>query len=195
MIKKIFLDTETTSPNRFRCGLWQIGGIIEVGKRQEEFCFECDIFSEDQIDDKAMQMNGLTLEILAQKPDPGEVIIKFQDLLGRYVDKFDKRDKLYFINYGAEFDSEVLRQWWAKNGDDYYGSWFWHPPIDIMVLAMQSLMCMGNGGRSDVKNFKLQTVLDYYGIGYDANILHTAVYDAQKARELYYCIGKEGLSF
>jgi len=184
MVKRIFLDTETTSVNRMTCGVWQIGGIIEVGKRCEEFLLECDIFSEDEVNKEALEMHKLSIEALAAKPDPGRIFGQFQEMLGRFVDKFDKKDKFYFINYGAEFDAEVMRQWWLKNGDDYYGSWFWHPPIDVMVLAMQYLV----GRRQEVRNFKLETALEYFKIPYDATKLHDALYDAQKARELYYLV-------
>lgn len=182
MIKRIFIDTETTSVSRMKCGLWQIGGIIEAGKRKEEFLFECDIFKGDEVDPKALEMHNLTIELLAEKPDPEETMKKFQELLGQYVDKYDPTDKFYFINFGAEFDAEVIRSWFEKNDDNYYGSWFWHPPIDIMVLAVQDLI----GKRHQLKNFKQSSVLDHYGIKYDSESLHTALYDATMARELYY---------
>jgi len=181
MVKRIFLDTETTSVNRHKCGLWQFGGIIEVGKRSEEFLFECDIFKGDDIDEAALHMHDLTIEKLAEKPDPGEVFDKFQALLGRYIDKYDKNDKFYFINFGAEFDSEVMRQWYHKNGDDYYGSWFWHPPIDLMVLAMQHII----GRRHELVNFKQSTVAKYFGLEFDENNLHDALYDAKLAKGIY----------
>lgn len=184
MIKRIFLDTETTGSNRLACGVWQIGGIIEAGKREEEFQFECDIFSEDEIDDKALEMNDLTLQILSLKPDPIDVMVQFQELLAKYVDKFDKQDKFYFINFGAEFDSEVMRQWFAKCGDDYYGSWFWHPPIDVMVLAMQDII----GKRHQLKKFKQSMVAEYYRVDFDESKLHTSLYDANVARRIYYKI-------
>lgn len=184
MIKRIFLDTETTGVNRLTCGVWQIGGIIDCGKRIEEFQFECDIFDEDEVDEKALQMNNLSKEILAGKPDPIDAIQRFQQMLARYIDKFDRTDKLYFINFGAEFDAEVIRQWFLKCGDDYYGSWFWHPPIDVMVLAMQYLTKTGQ--RSAIRSFSLESVAMHFNIPIEASKLHGALYDAHVARALYY---------
>ena len=184
MIKRIFIDTETTSVNRYKCGLWQIGGIIEAGKRKEEFLFECDIFKEDLVDQKALERHNLTIEKLSEKPDPEETMKKFQELLGKYVDKYDPADKFYFINFGAEFDAEVIRQWFEKNDDNYYGSWFWHPPIDVMVLAVQDII----GQRHQLKNFKQSSVLEYYKIDHNGDDLHNALYDAKMAREIYYKI-------
>lgn len=181
MIKKIFLDTETTSADRYHTGLWQFGGIIEVGKRTKEFEFKCDIFDEDDIHQDAMKMHDLTIKDLAKLPDPTEVFEEFQELLASYIDKYDKQDKFYFINFGAEFDSEVVRQWFLKNGDEFYGSWFWHPPIDIMSLAMQNLI----GKRHELKNFRLHSICRYYKIEVDDEKTHDALYDATIARELY----------
>jgi DNA polymerase-3 subunit epsilon len=184
MIKRMFLDTETTSADRFKCGVWQIGGIIECGRRSEEFLFECDIFDEDEIDEEALKMNNLTIEDLAKKPDPTEVFQEFCELLGKYVDKYDKNDKFYHINFAAVFDCEVIRQWFLKNGDDYYGSWFWHPSIDLMVMAMYDNM----GKRQEFKNFKIGTVARHYVISFDEESLHNALYDAKVARAIYYKI-------
>jgi len=181
MIKKIFLDVETTSLIKERTGLWQLGGIIDCGKRQREFSFKCDIFDEDDVNPDTMKMHNLTIKDLAKLPDPTEVFEEFQALLASYVDRFDKQDKFYFINFGAEFDSEVVRQWFLKNGDEFYGSWFWHPPIDIMPLAMQDLI----GKRHELKNFRLDSVCRYYGIEVDDEKIHDALYDAIIARELY----------
>ena len=184
MIKRIFVDTETTSVNRLTCGLWQIGGIIQAGKRVEEFQFECDIFREDDVSQEALDLHGLTMEMLSAKPDPIQVNGQFQELLGKYVDKYDRFDKFFFINFGAEFDSEVIRQWFEKCGDDFYGSWFWHPPIDLMPLAMHYLMKK----RSDMRNFKLHSVLEALNIPFETDKLHGALYDGKAAMELYYTI-------
>jgi len=181
MIKRIFLDVETTGKNPMTCGLWQIGGIIEAGKRSEEFIFECDIFKEDDVEEEALTVNGLTIDKLDKMRDPIEVNGEFQELMSRYIDKYDKRDKFYFINFGVNFDSEVLRQWFLKCGDEFFGSWFWHPPIDVMTLAMQDLV----GKRHNLQNFKQVTVADYYGVRSERGRAHNALYDCYVAREIY----------
>lgn len=182
MIKKIFLDTETTSANPMKGGLWQIAGIIECGKRKEEFVFECDIYSDDEVQQEALDLHKMTLDDLAKKEDPLKTLQYFQHMLGRYVDKYDKKDKFHLINFMAGFDATVLREWFLKGGDEFYGSWFFHPPIDVAVLAANRLM----EERGSFQNFKLYSVADYLRIEYRKEDLHSALTDARIAREIYY---------
>lgn len=182
--KLIFLDTETTGGHHDNCGVWQIGGIIECGKRSEEFLFECDIFEQDKFDPAVTEVTGITLEKLSKMADPGETYDKFVAMLDKYVDKFDKQDKFIAVAYAAEFDQTVLRDWFVKNDDDYFGSWFWHPWLDVMNMAAVEL----RQERSELKNFKLGTVAQYLGIKVDGAKQHDALYDAQLAREIYYKI-------
>lgn len=182
MLKHIFIDTETTGDDRQKSGIWQIGGIIECGKRKEEFLFECDIFEQDTFDPKVTEITGITIEKLNKMEDPGKVYDQFVDLLGRYVDKFDKTDKFQFIAYGADFDYDMLRTWFAKNDDDYFGSWFWHPALCMMYASAMHL----REERSELKNFRLGTVAAYLGIKVDPTQAHNALYDARIAREIFY---------
>ena len=181
MIKQIFLDTETTGTEERECGVWQIGGIIRCGKRTEEFLFECDIFEEDTFDPKATEITGITIEKLETLPDPKDIYQKFTELLGKYVDKFDKTDKFIAINYGAEFDARVLRAWFEKNDDDFFGSWFFHP----WVCMMNAVAFRYQNERPDFKNFKLETVLDMLHIRVRDEKLHNALTDAKMAMAIY----------
>jgi len=182
MLKLIFLDTETTGIDTDKCGIWQIGGIIECGKRSEEFLFECDIFEQNLFQDQCMEKTGITLEKLGKLPDPGETYDKFIELLSKYVDKYDKKDKFTAVNFGAEFDQAFLRRWFERNDDDYFGSWFWHPWICMMNVAAFYAM----EERKELRNFKLGTVAEYLKIPIDESKQHNALYDAGIAREIYH---------
>jgi DNA polymerase-3 subunit epsilon len=184
MQKLIFIDTETTGGDRENAGVWQIGGIIECGKRSEEFLFECDIFEQDVFDPVVTEVTGITLDKLTKLADPGETYDKFVAMLDKYVDKYDKKDKFHAIAYGADFDSAILRNWFLKNDDDYFGSWFWHPWLCMMYFAAMAL----RNDRSEMNNFKLETVAEYLGIKVDPEKTHNALYDAELAREIYYKI-------
>jgi len=181
MIKQLFIDTETTGVDRDLSGVWQIGGIIKVGKREEEFEINCDIFEEDEINPKAFETNDMTLEKIAKFQPPEKALEQLIGILDKYVDKYDKKDKFIVLGYGAEFDQQILRNWFYKLGDDYFGSWIWHPWIDIMVLAQYVLQ----GVRPNLENFKQRTVADYLQIRTDETKLHSALYDAQIARKIY----------
>ena len=180
MIKELFLDTETTGLSQ-KSGLYQIGGIIRYGNTYEEFEFNCDIFEDDEINPEAIKMAKISIKDLAKFPSPEETYFKLLETLGRHVDKFNKTDKFIAIGYGVEFDMKVLRRWFEGMGDQFFGSWFWTPWICVMSLAAQRFKEV----RPTMPNFKLKTVLEKAGIYFDDDKLHSALYDAKKAMELY----------
>lgn len=107
---------------------------------------------------------------------------EFTNLLGKYVDKYDKTDKFFLCGYNnASFDNQFLRAWFVQNGDNYFGSWFWSSAIDVMVLAAQALMEQ----RHKMKDFKLRTVAEQLGIVIEEERLHDAMYDIVLTHEVY----------
>src|SRR5690606_11562747 len=103
-------------------------------------------------------------------------------ILGRYVDKFRKQDKLHLVGYNNRgFDDPFLRAWFVQNGDNYFGSWFWSDSIDVLVLASEYL----RASRHTMENFKLMTVAKELGIEFDESKLHDALYDVKITRALY----------
>ena len=181
MQKLIFLDTETTGTDRQNSGVWQIGGIIECGKRKEEFLFECDVFECDILDPEVEKVTGITLEKLSKMEDPGKTHDEFIALLDKYVNRYDKKDKFHFINYRVDFDEDMLIRWFKNNDDDYFFSWFWHPGLCMMHAANVYLQ----KEREELRNFKMDTVAEYLGIKIDATKQHNALYDATIAMEIY----------
>jgi hypothetical protein len=89
--------------------------------------------------------------------------------------------KFHFVAYNAVFDAKHLRAWFEKNNDVYFGSWFFHPPIDVMGLAAVVLM----NKRSSLPDFKLVTVAKVLGVKVDETKLHDAAYDIRLTREMY----------
>ena len=74
-----------------------------------------------------------------------------------------------------------------SNGDKYYGSYFWHPPICVMNMAAQKLAHR----RADLPNFKLTTVAEAIGVACEGNA-HDATYDITLTREVYKKLLEEG---
>lgn len=105
-----------------------------------------------------------------------------------YVNKFDKRDKMYLVGYNnAGFDNSFLRALFQQCGDKYFGSWFYPNCMDVYVMVTPFLM----GVRNDMENFKLMTVAKTMGIEIDENKLHDATYDIELTRDIFYrIIGK-----
>src|SRR3712207_9107105 len=91
----------------------------------------------------------------------GEVYAQFVAMLGKHVDKFNKKDKFFLVGYNnAAFDNQFLRGFFLQNGDNYFGSWFWANTIDVMVLATAYLA----ERRPEMENFKLSTVAKFLGV-------------------------------
>lgn len=181
-MKQIFCDTETTGTDSTKHGLFMIGGIIRIDDQvKEEFKLYCDVFTEDEFSDEAMKKHGYSPEQIALLPDPFETYQKLIAILGKYVDKYSKQDKYHFIGYGAEFDNKFLRRWFESCGDKYFGSWFWHPWIDVMSLAAESL----KNERHKMPNFQLTTVAEQLDISIDVEEAHDALYDAKLTMAVY----------
>lgn len=179
--KILFIDTETTgvSPNS---GIWQIAGAIYIdGELKEKFKWECAPFISDAIEEKAIEMSGKTIGELRLLTSPITAYVEFGDMLAKYVDKFDKQDKFFFVGYNANFDMQMMRSWFFKCKDKYFGSWFWFPPLDVMQLAAwNNISC-----RHSFIDFKLGTVCDKYGINLEGEeSLHQADTDIRVTIEL-----------
>lgn len=173
-MKLIFIDVETTGLEYPDSGLIQLSGVIETdGRTRASFNYQMRPFPADMVSEKALSVNGLTHEQIAGYEDPCVVFDRFIGLLGQFVDRFDRSDKFHLVAYNAPFDSEHLRAWFEKNNDRYYGSWFWHPSIDVMGMAAVAAMA----SRSRLENFKLTTVAKALGLHVEESLAHDALYD------------------
>lgn len=127
-----------------------------------------------------MTVNGFTRDQLAGFPPPAEVHGAIIDVLGHHVDRYNRKDKLVFAGYNAQFDLNFMHAFFKKCGDSYFGSWVWWPGLDVSVLAMQRLMPM----RHLLPNFKLTTLADYLHIAPEGEA-HDAMADICMTRALY----------
>ena len=183
MIKKIFIDTETTGLNPKKNGILEIGCIIEINNSVEaEFVIECSPFKGDEISDKALEVNHIPKDTLYKRLSPVDAYHDFVSVLSKHVDRFNKRDKFFFFAYNAPFDSNFLREFFLKNNDVYFGSYFFYPPIDVAVLAAIYL----GDERARMPNFKLTTVAPMLGIDIDMEKAHGALYDTKIMRDVFY---------
>lgn len=182
-MKLLFFDLETTGTNPARNGIHQISGQIVIdGKKVEDFDFHVQPNPKAQIEEAALQVAGVTREQVLSYPAMGEVYKQLVAMLGKYVDKFNKKDKFFLVGYNnASFDNQFLRGFFLQNGDNYFGSWFWANSIDVMVLASHHLASR----RHEMENFKLATVAKFMGINVDDAALHDAFYDIYLTREIY----------
>jgi DNA polymerase-3 subunit epsilon len=139
------------------------------------------------IEDAALEVSGTKREDLKEFARFEDVYSDIIAMLGQYVNKFDKKDKFHLVGYNIKgFDTEFLRAFFLQNNDQFFGSWFWSVPIDVIVLAQTMLMPK----RPDMVDFKLHTVAEALGIPVDKTQLHDASYDIELTRLIYKkCIG------
>ena len=187
-VKNVFLDVETTGLYPTKHGIVQIGAYIEIdGAIKEIFNEFIKPFPSDKVEPSALAVNNLKVEDFV-KPNfitPLEAKERFCELLGKYVDRFNKSDKYQFIGYNSHtFDMQHMRAWFRKCGDKYFGSWFWNPSIDVMLIVAFIL----RNERHKLPNFKLNTVCKRLGLAWDETKAHDALYDIDMTRAAYHVL-------
>ena len=195
MQKLVFIDVETTGVNPERNGLIQISGCVQIGNQiMESFDYFVRPFPSDEIEEQALQVTGIDCRQLLppgspgflQVPgqefyDPHDIYARLQVMFGRYVDQYDKTDKFQFVGYNSHsFDMPFLRSFWQKNGDRFFGSWFWYPCLDVMLIWAQLLQSK----RPQLADFKLATLARHCQIDVDDKRLHDSQYDIELTRQL-----------
>ena len=182
-MKLLFFDLETTGIKYWRNGVHQISGEIVIdGVTKESFNFNVCPPPQCEIEEEALRICNVSKEQIQAYPPMREVYVKFVNMLSKYVDKFDKKDKFFLVGYNnASFDNHFLKAFFVQNGDNYFYSWFWVNSIDVMVLSTQHLMRK----RHEMTDFKQETVARALGIQIDSAKLHDASYDIQLTKEIY----------
>ena len=182
--KKCVVDTETTGVDRDKHNVWQIAGSILDNKDNvlESFDFKFQPFSFDHIEESAVEKSNIDEKYLRELPmTNAQGYSAFIEVLERHVNRFDKKDKMQMIAYNAGFDSDFIRKLFADNGDNYFGSWFWHPPICVMQLAASFLIDV----RGAIRDFQLSTLCECAGFKWDESKAHDAGYDIDMTLKLY----------
>lgn len=184
MIKRIFIDLETTGPYYWKHGIHQIAGIVDIdGKIVEEFDIRVRPNERAIIDDDALEISGITKADILKYPSQLDGFLALSKILNKYVNKFDKTDKFFICGFNnSKFDNDFLRAFFVQCEDKFFGSWFWPNPIDVYILASEHFI----DRRLEFSDFKLKTVAKYIGLDVDDTKLHDGIYDIKLTRDIYY---------
>jgi DNA polymerase-3 subunit epsilon len=186
-MKILFIDTETTGLFEHINHIWQIAAIYdEDGKFKAKFEMKAAPPPDAKFNKDSLETSNITMEELWEiKNDQRDLKEMFEAWLSELINKFNSDDKMFFAAYNsATFDYPFCRQLWKNHNDNFFGSFFWFPDLDIMRIAAWAL----NKQRHLLPNFKLATVAKAVGIPIDTSKQHSAMYDCRIARQIYYAI-------
>lgn len=179
MPSKIFyFDVETTGLDPVQNAIIQLAGIIVIdGKAMEEFEFKIAPFETDHVSQEALDVHGYSVEDIKGFTTPSIVYQHLLNIFSKYVNKFDKSDKMTPAGYNVRFDMDFLKNFFLKNGDVYFGSWLNWKMIDPLPL----LHFIDFAGGISLPDYKLASVCAHFGIELQA---HDALSDIRATRQL-----------
>lgn len=184
MNKIIFIDTETGGVNIEKSALIQLSGIIRVNKKDvETFNFFIKPFENSEVNEKALEVQGRTLEELKTEKyiEEKEVYKQFVNLLDKYIDKYDRTDKFIVAGYNVRFDVDMLKAFFQRHGNNflfsYLDSSMLDPLYSIRLLQVAGILPV-------LENNKLETWCKHFGIELKA---HDSLEDIEATKKL---IGK-----
>jgi len=136
-MKQLFFDLETTGLDHSKHAIHQLSGMVVIdGIIQEHFNFKIQPHKGALCSQEALKICGITMEDLKAYPEANSQYKAFIELLSKYVEKYNKKDKFYLCGFNnSSFDNQFLRSFFSAQGDVYFGSWFWSNCFDIMVMA------------------------------------------------------------
>ncbi len=102
-------------------------------------------------------------------------------MISKHCDRYRKEDKIHFTGWNADFDADFVREFFEKNGDPYFGSWFWYPILDVSKLAGLQLAPR----RHQMVNFRLTQVARFLNLEVDEAKAHDAMYDIELTMRIF----------
>ena len=178
MMKVLYLDTETTGLDPKKNDIIQVAGIVEIdGQEVEAFKFNCQPFDYGAVKQSALDVHGFTIEQIRNFPDPRCVYDELKFILVKYIDKYNRDDKFTLAGQNVRFDADFLNEFFIKNSDTYYGSWFNWRHVDLLafvrILNFASII--------KTENDKLETLAKMFDVELKA---HDALEDIRATRTI-----------
>jgi DNA polymerase-3 subunit epsilon len=185
-MKLLYLDTETTGLTD-NSAIVQIAGAIEIdGEVVEWFNIRCKPHVGADISENALQTIGLTLEELNKEQSPADALKELESIFSKYVNRYDKNDKLIMICHNYPFDFRMLFNFYNRLNNKYMGS-FLDFKLNVCTLNLiRSLQVIGI--LPILENNKLETWCKHFNVKLEN--AHDALEDIRATREVYLNIAK-----
>lgn len=182
MKKVCWIDCETGGLDPTKHDIVQLAGIVEIdGEIKETFELRMRPSNPERLTAEALAVTKqTTAEVMAHPLSQAEGYRAFVSVLAKYVDRFNRADKMVWAGQNPRFDIDFVRALFTVNGDKYFGSWFWGTAIDLggFALALQLMGLM-----PQTINHKLGTICEALQVPLDA---HKALDDVQATRTAFY---------
>ena len=165
-MRQIFLDTETTGlEHKFGHRIIEIGCVEMRNRRLTNRHFHRYLNPEREIDAGALEVHGITLEFLQDKPLFAEIAAEFLDFV----------QDAELIIHNAPFDIGFLNAELARLD---------MVPIDTVCRAVHDTLAMARELFPGKKN-NLNALCERYGVDNSHRTLHGALLDAEILADVY----------
>lgn len=175
--KFFYYDVETSGLDASKTAIYELSYMLLNEHKEEEtggiikmtpYGFE--------LEEKAMEM--------AKKRYSIDEMFNFQSqksgyeslltILDANVDKFDPMDKLIPVGYNIAFDNSHLWEFFKRNNNNFLGSYFHFPGIDISCDVISYFV---RNNMQIPKSKKLSDIAKTLGIQVEEDKLHSSHYD------------------
>ena len=183
MSKILYFDVETTGLSPSKDSIHQMAGIVEIdGVVVEEFDIRMKPINYTELPETYVTpVGGITKAMMAEYKPNSAGFAEFKQILNRHVNKYDRTDKFFIAGYNCQaFDMQFLRALFDRNGDTFFGTYFWSSSFDAMNIATFFM----HAYRKNMPNFKLETVAKALGLEVDGPGFHDAMSDIRITRQI-----------
>lgn len=186
MIEKLWVDVETTGTDP------ENDTIIELAMTYQDKVFHKYCLPDKKPDnfEEITEITGITWDFLKENGVISEKILFHSFITGinSLINVYSHDDKLILSGYKIDFDISFLRELFLKNGNEFFGMYFFYPSIDVRTFVANEL---SSGRLKLLENYKLETVCKAYNIEFKA---HSAIKDIKATKELYEKIMEANIS-
>lgn len=181
---RCWIDLETGGLDPKKNATLQLAAIIEDNNGKIVDTFQTYIQPHNHliIDSEALEVNGISMQTIAEAPKESDVLEQFTKLLNKHQDGSKQYE---FVGYNSRFDMDFLSAMFKRSKRFQYWTYFNYYDVDVFALVK----ILGiTGSRYDEKKEKyvpckkLECICELFDIEFEA---HDAISDIKATRKLF----------